>query len=194
MIRHFAHHPRLGHIHCRQWEYSRLAYESELPFPEYWDLLWYYMTLLIIIAPAAPATAPSRRRSFCPPRLLFCLGGDSQTFLLPRLLLRRVRPLNVKPDTVLPSLLPTADTDSGKSASSESSAARAASWSWSDSCRQSRGARGRSARTRRAAAQCCCRRASARWAARPRGWGARKRSSGCRRGSAQLSSVYKIVT
>ena len=76
------------------------------------------MTLLIIIAPAAPATAPSRRRSFCPPRLLFCLGGDSQTFLLPRLLLRRVRPLNVKPDTVLPSLLPTADTDS-------------ASWSWS---------------------------------------------------------------
>ena len=84
-----------------------------------------------------------------------------RTLLWPRLLLRWVRPLNLKPDTVLPSLLPTADTDSGKSASSESSAARAASWSWSDSCRQSRGARGRSARTRRAAAQCCCRRASA---------------------------------
>merc|ERR1712242_568778 len=86
----------------------------------------------------------------------------SRTLLRPHLLhLRQVRLLNVKPDTVLSSLLPTADTDSGKSASSESSMARAASWSWSDSCRQSRGARGRSARTRRAAAQCCCRRASA---------------------------------
>ena len=56
----------------------------------------------------------------------------SRTLLRPPLLhLRRVRLLNVKPDTVLPSLLssllPTADTDSGKSASSESSAARAAS-------------------------------------------------------------------
>ena len=42
----------------------------------------------------------------------------SRTFLRPPLLLlRQVRLLNVKPDTVLPSMLPTADTDSGKSAS-----------------------------------------------------------------------------
>ena len=40
-------------------------------------------------------------------------------FLWPRLLVRVVRPLTLTVDTVQPSMLPTADTESGKSASSE---------------------------------------------------------------------------
>ena len=59
-------------------------------------------------------------------------GLDVSDHIFAGLLAARVRLLTVdivKPDTVLPSLLPTADTDSGKSASSESSVA--GSWSWS---------------------------------------------------------------
>ena len=43
----------------------------------------------------------------------------SRIFLWPRLLVRVVRPLTLTVDTVQPSMLPTADTESGKSASSE---------------------------------------------------------------------------
>ena len=43
----------------------------------------------------------------------------SRIFLWLRLLVRVVRPLTLTVDTVQPSMLPTADTESGKSASSE---------------------------------------------------------------------------
>ena len=43
----------------------------------------------------------------------------SRIFLWPRLLVHMVRPLTLTVDTVQPSMLPTADTESGKSASSE---------------------------------------------------------------------------
>ena len=43
----------------------------------------------------------------------------SWIFLWPRLLVRVVRLLTLTVDTVQPSMLPTADTESGKSASSE---------------------------------------------------------------------------
>ena len=80
------------------------------------------MTLLIIIVTAPVFSSPAAAAVAS-----VWVITASRTFLWPPLLLRRVRLLNVKPDTVLSSLLPTADTDSGKSASSESSAARAAS-------------------------------------------------------------------
>ena len=61
------------------------------------------MTLLIIIVRAPVFSSPAAAASVS----VVAVSVASRTFLRPPLLhLRRVRLLNVKPDTVLPSLLP----------------------------------------------------------------------------------------
>ena len=55
----------------------------------------------------------------------------SRIFLWPHLLVHMVRPLTLTVDTVQPSMLPTVDTELGKSASSEYSVDIEAFWSWS---------------------------------------------------------------
>ena len=85
------------------------------------------MTILIIIVTAPVFLSPAAAASVSVVAAVSVTSRwvitASRTFLWSRLLLRQVRLLNVKPGTVLPSLLPTADTDSGKSAPSESSVA-----------------------------------------------------------------------